>query len=142
MSSPLNLAFLWHMHQPDYRDHASGDFFLPWVYLHAIKDYTDMAFHLEQHPQVKATVNFVPILLDQLEDYEQQFTTGQIRDPLLRLLARENLNDLSTAERDLVLRSCFRSNHHSMVAPYHAYKRLSDLHKMLEPGGDTELAYL
>ncbi len=142
MSSPLNLAFLWHMHQPDYRDHASGDFFLPWVYLHAIKDYTDMAFHLEQHPQVKATVNFVPILLDQLEDYEQQFTTGQIRDPLLRLLARENLNDLSTAERDLVLTSCFRSNHHSMVAPYHAYKRLSDLHKMLEPGGDTELAYL
>jgi len=56
------------MHQPDYRDHASGEFLLPWVYLHAIKDYTDMAFHLEQHPQVKVTVNFVPVLLDQLED--------------------------------------------------------------------------
>jgi len=58
------------------------------------------------------------------------------------LLARENLNDLNAAERDLVLTSCFRSNHHSMVAPYHAYKRLSDLYKMLEPGGSTELAYL
>ncbi|MCX7195181.1 MAG: glycoside hydrolase, partial [Proteobacteria bacterium] len=99
MSRPIDLVFLWHMHQPDYRDHASGDFLLPWVYLHAIKDYTDMAYHLEQHPQVKAIVNFVPVLLDQLEDYEQQFTTGQMRDPLLRLLARENLNDLNAAER-------------------------------------------
>ncbi|CAH1387728.1 glycoside hydrolase family 57 protein [Candidatus Nitrotoga sp. M5] len=142
MSRPLDLIFLWHMHQPDYRDYASGDFLLPWVYLHAIKDYADMAFHLEQHPQVKGTVNFVPVLLDQLEDYEQQFATGQIRDPLLRLLARENLSDLNKAERDLALTSCFRSNHYSMVEPYHAYKRLSDLYKMLEPGGDIELDYL
>ena len=142
MSKPLNLVFLWHMHQPDYRDHASGEFLLPWVYLHAIKDYTDMAHHLEQHPQVKAVVNFVPVLLDQLEDYGQQFASGQIRDPLLRLLARENLDDLSAAERELVLDSCFRSNHHKMVAPYPAYKRLSDLFKMLETGGNAALAYL
>lgn len=141
MSRPLDLAFLWHMHQPDYRDHASGEFLLPWVYLHAIKDYSDMAFHLEQNPQIRVTVNFVPVLLDQLEDYEQQFVTGQIRDPLLRLLARENLNDLSETEREFVLTSCFRSNHHSMVAPYQAYKRLSELFKILESGSSTELAY-
>ncbi len=142
MSKPLDLVFLWHMHQPDYRDYSTGDFVLPWVYLHAIKDYTDMAYHLEQHPQVKAVVNFVPVLLDQMEDYEQQFATGQMRDPLLRLLARENLNDLSEEERDLVLDSCFRSNHTKMVAPYPAYKRLFDLFKVLEPGGDAALSYL
>lgn len=142
MTKPLDLVFLWHMHQPDYRDYATGDFLLPWVYLHAIKDYTDMAYHLEQHPQVKAVVNFVPVLLDQLEDYEQQFFSGQIRDPLLRLLAREDLSNLSKAERDLVLDSCFRSNHTKMVAPYPAYKRLSDLFKLLEPGGDSGLAYM
>ena len=142
MTKPLNLVFLWHMHQPDYRDSASGDFLLPWVYLHAIKDYTDMAYHLEQHPQMKAVVNFVPVLLDQLEDYQQQFASGQIRDPLLRLLARENLNDLNATERGLVLDSCFRSDHHKMVAPYPAYKRLSDLFKMLEPDGSVALAYL
>lgn len=142
MSRPLDLAFLWHMHQPDYRDHASGEFLLPWVYLHAIKDYSDMAFHLEQHPNVRVTVNFVPVLLDQLEDYEQQFATGQIRDPLLRLLVRENLNDMSESERGLILASCFRSNHHSMVEPYQPYKRLSELFKMLEPGGNAGLAYL
>ncbi len=142
MTKPLNLVFLWHMHQPDYRDYASGEFLLPWVYLHAIKDYTDMAHHLEQHPQMKAVVNFVPVLLDQLEDYTQQFATGQIRDPLLRLLARDNLDDLSVAERELVLNSCFRSDHNKMVAPYPTYKRLSDMFKMLETGGNAALAYL
>ena len=135
MSKPLDLVFLWHMHQPDYRDYSTGDFVLPWVYLHAIKDYTDMAYHLEQHPQVKAVVNFVPVLLDQLEDYEQQFASGEIRDPLLRLLTRENLNDLTEEERLLVLDSCFRSNHTKMVAPYPSYKRLFDLFKSLEPHG-------
>ncbi len=142
MKKSLDLVFLWHMHQPDYRDYTSGDFLMPWVYLHAIKDYTDMAYHLEKHPQMKAVVNFVPVLLDQLEDYEQQFSSGQIRDPLLRLLARENMDDLEQVERDLILRSCFLSNHAKMVAPYPAYKRLSDLFKLLEPEGEAALSYL
>ena len=142
MTKPLDLVFLWHMHQPDYRDSATGDFLLPWVYLHAIKDYTDMAYHLEQHPQMKAVVNFVPVLLDQLEDYQQQFASGDIRDPLLRLLARNNLNDMSAEERNLALDSCFRSHHHNMLAPYPAYKRLFELFKTLEAGGSTTLAYL
>ncbi len=142
MSKPIDLVFLWHMHQPDYRDHATGDFLLPWVYLHAIKDYTDMAYHLEQHPQVRAVVNFVPVLLDQLEDYAQQFSSGQIRDPLLRLLVCENLNELSEDERDLVLVSCFRTNHHKMIEPYPTYSRLYNLYKTLEPGGSDGLAYL
>ncbi len=90
----LRLVLLWHMHQPDFRDFNTGEFTQPWVYLHAIKDYTDMAAHLENHPGVHAVVNLVPILLDQLEDYADQFATGKIRDPLLRLLARENLDDI------------------------------------------------
>ena len=65
----LDLVFLWHMHQPDYRDHATGEFRRPWTYLHALKDYTDMAARLEGHPQVRAVVNLVPVLLDQIEDY-------------------------------------------------------------------------
>lgn len=35
---PLTLVLLWHMHQPDYRDYATGEFREPWVYLHAIKE--------------------------------------------------------------------------------------------------------
>lgn len=101
-----------------------------------------MAYHLEQHPQVKVVVNFVPVLLDQLEDYQQQFATGNIRDPLLRLLARENLQDVSDAERNLIIDSCFRSDHNKMVAPYPFYKRLYDIYKLLEPGGAVAISYL
>ena len=47
---PVELVLLWHMHQPDYRNYETGEFMLPWVYLHAIKDYSDMVAHLEAHP--------------------------------------------------------------------------------------------
>ena len=61
----LDLVILWHMHQPDFRDHATGEFAQPWVYLHAIKDYNDMAAHLEAHPGMRVVLNFTPVLLDQ-----------------------------------------------------------------------------
>ncbi|MDX8379052.1 MAG: glycoside hydrolase family 57 protein [Gallionella sp.] len=142
MKKPLNLVFLWHMHQPDYRDYATGDFVLPWVYLHAIKDYTDMAYHLERHPKVKVVLNFVPILLDQLEDYTAQFATGQLRDPLLRLLTHKDTAAFTWDERQCVLDSCFRSSHAKMIAPYPAYKCLWDLFQLLEKNGAASLAYL
>ena len=43
----LKLVLCWHMHQPWYREHLNGDYRLPWVYLHALKDYSDMAAHFE-----------------------------------------------------------------------------------------------
>ena len=138
----LNLILCWHMHQPDYRDYASGEFVLPWTYLHAVKDYTDMVFHLEQQSQARAVVNFVPVLLDQLEDYAQQFKTGDIRDPLLRLLARENMHDLSVDERDLLLDRCFRCNHTTMIAPYPSYQRLLKMFREIDEHEDRHFDYL
>ena len=133
---PVELVLLWHMHQPDYRNYETGEFMLPWVYLHAIKDYSDMAAHLEAHPRMKAVVNFVPVLLDQLEDYATQFASGEIRDPLLRLLAIPSLDDVSEEDRLRAFDSCFRSNHLTMMQPYPAYKRLYDIHEMLREYGD------
>ena len=134
----LELIFLWHMHQPDYRDHADGGFTLPWVYLHVIKDYADMAAHLERHPQVRAVVNFVPVLLDQIEDYAAQFASGQWRDPLLALLAMPDLKDISAVDRKLLLDSCFRSNHLNMIAPFPRYRRLQELFRVV--GEQREVA--
>src|SRR5512139_1138900 len=69
MTDPrLPVVLLWHMHQPPYRDALSGRYVLPWTYLHAIKDYTDMAAHLEEVPGAKAVVNFTPVLIGQIED--------------------------------------------------------------------------
>jgi alpha-amylase/alpha-mannosidase (GH57 family) len=141
MKRSADLVLLWHMHQPDYRDYSTGDFLLPWTYLHAIKDYTDMAYHLERHPKVRAVVNFVPVLLDQLEDYVDQFDTGRLRDPLLRMLAHENTNEFSTEQQQLVIDACFRGNHTKMISPYPAYKRLWDLYSRLQADGEPPLSY-
>lgn len=138
----VDLVLLWHMHQPDYRDYSTGDFLLPWTYLHAIKDYTDMAYHLERHPKVRAVVNFVPVLLDQIEDYVDQFSSGHLRDPLLRMLAHENTDAFTVEQRQLVLDACFRSNHTKMISPYPAYKRLWDLYSRLQVDTDPPLSYL
>ncbi len=152
----LDLVFLWHMHQPDYRDHgavgtgkkvgagdtATGEFVLPWVYLHAMKDYVDMATHLERHPQIRCVVNFVPVLLDQIEDYAQQFASGQFRDPLLRMLATPELDNIGDAERQLLLATCFRGNHITMLAPFPHYKRLHDLYLLLSHDNETACRYL
>lgn len=140
--SGIDLVLVWHMHQPDYRDTATGEFRLPWVYLHALKDYTDMAWHLEQHPRMRAVVNFVPVLLDQLEDYADQLATGRLRDPLLRLLARPADRPLTEAERDHAIDQCFHANHHQMIAPFPAYRRLWELAKQVEGYGRGAVGYL
>lgn len=142
----LDLVFLWHMHQPDYRDHGGAadraEFLLPWVYLHAIKDYADMAAHLERHPQIRCVVNLVPVLVEQIDDYADQFATGRFRDPLLRLLATPDLGAIVNADRRLLLETCFRNNHVTMLAPFPQYKRLHDLYLLLAPQGEDATRYL
>jgi alpha-amylase/alpha-mannosidase (GH57 family) len=138
----LYLNLYWHMHQPDYRDTLTGQYVLPWTYLHAIKDYTDMAWHLEANPQARVTFNFVPVLLDQLEDYSDQFATGDIRDPLLALLAEEALDNISTEQCNLIIDSCFKSHHEKMLAPFAHYQRLHNIYKALQIEGSAAFNYL
>src|SRR5690606_7609111 len=80
----------------------------------------------------KAVVNFVPVLLDQLEDYVDQFSSGQIRDPLLRLLAEPDLESISDEDQERILTNCFKANHNTMLKPYPAYARLHDLYDTLQ----------
>jgi len=60
------------MHQPFYKDALTGRYSLPWVRLHAAKDYLHMAEVLAEYPRVKATFNFVPSLVEQIEDYAER----------------------------------------------------------------------
>ena len=69
MSHPLYLSFIWHMHQPYYRNAVTGECSMPWVRLHATKDYVDMVKRLEPFPDLHQTFNLVPSLLDQLQEY-------------------------------------------------------------------------
>ncbi|MCW5574015.1 MAG: glycoside hydrolase, partial [Steroidobacteraceae bacterium] len=88
MTGRLPVVLLWHMHQPDYRDALTGESVQPWTALHALKDYSDMAAHLEANPQARAVVNFTPVLLEQLEDLAREVTAHlaggtPLRDPVL-----------------------------------------------------------
>jgi len=75
--SRVNLVILWHMHQPQYRDPATGRYLLPWTRLHALKDYWGMVKILEEFPGVHATFNFVPLLAEQIQEY----ASGQFQEP-------------------------------------------------------------
>ncbi|MDP1755180.1 MAG: glycoside hydrolase family 57 protein [Methylotenera sp.] len=129
----LYLNLYWHMHQPDYRDLATNEYVLPWTYLHAIKDYSDMAYHLEINPAARVSFNFVPILLEQLEDYTQQFKQNTIRDPLLALLIKKDLENINIDQCHLIVQSCFKSHHEKMLSPFPNYQRLLQLYQLVEP---------
>jgi alpha-amylase/alpha-mannosidase (GH57 family) len=128
---PLEVVLCWHMHQPQYCDLSTGEYHLPWTYLHAIKDYVDMAAHLENHPGMRAVVNFAPILLEQLDDYSEQlklYLRGgkQVRDPLLAAL------DNPVMPRDCeqclpLIRACLRANRERLIDRYPAYRKLAEM---------------
>ncbi len=142
MVQRLDLVLFWHMHQPDYRDAATGECLLPWVYLHALKDYSDMAAHFERHPAMRAVVNFVPVLTRQVDDYLAQFASGEFRDPLLRALAIEDPAQLCARDRAQVLDLCFRANPRTMIEPFAGYARLAELHRRCTSDGVDLTDYL
>jgi alpha-amylase/alpha-mannosidase (GH57 family) len=120
------------MHQPYYRQGLTGEYRLPWVYLHGIKDYSDMAAHLESHPEMRAVVNFVPVLLEQIDDYAQQITrfldTGSaMQDGLLNLLAGIAPIPSDEAARLQLIRDCQRCHAPRMIHPYPAFSALLQL---------------
>ncbi|NWF39226.1 glycoside hydrolase family 57 [Mariprofundus sp. NF] len=129
MSKPLSVIFYWHMHQPFYCEADTGNYHLPWVYLHAMKDYTDMAEILSQLPRAKAVINYVPSLTAQIEDYAahlREFLNGDaksLNDPLLAALAHKS-GEYSEAERSFLLEACFRLNHERNMHRYPDYSRL------------------
>ncbi len=125
----MRVVLMWHMHQPEYRNLRTATVHLPWTYLHAIKDYVDMAAHLEAIPGAKSVVNFAPILLEQIEDYIAQITAylgghGTIRDPVLAGLAEPALPGDQNARLHLI-QDCLRANRERMIDRFEAYARLA-----------------
>lgn len=128
-TSRLNVVLCWHMHQPWYRNGLQGDYRLPWVYLHALKDYSDMAAHLEQHPQMTAVVNFAPILLEQLDDYAQQLSAylskgSPMADRLLNLLAGVEAIPSDKTQRSELIAECQRCHAPTMIHTHPPFQRL------------------
>jgi len=117
----IYLCFLWHMHQPFYKDLISGEYKLPWTRMHALKDYYGMVRILEEFPGIRQTFNLVPSMMVQIEEY----ASGQARDPFLDL-ALKPAESLTPEEQTSVLRHFFHANPARMIFRYPRYKELYD----------------
>jgi len=149
----LNVVLAWHMHQPYYREGLDGAYHLPWVYLHGIKDYSDMAAHLERHPGMRLVVNFAPVLLEQLDDYAVQLAAllrdgTPTQDAMLNLLAGAMPIPADADARLRIIRDCQRCHAPRMIHPYPAFHRLLRMIGATEDAGvanqgvEWHLAYL
>ncbi|MDF1581684.1 MAG: glycoside hydrolase family 57 protein [Methyloprofundus sp.] len=137
----LKLVLCWHMHQPEYRDLQTGEFQLPWTYLHVIKDYVDMVAHLEAEPNAKAVVNFAPILLEQIEDYAKQVNCFlhdhiEMKDPLLAALATSSI-PANIDDRQELINNCMRANRERQIDRYPAFKNLVQMAEWIQRNADA-----
>ncbi|HEY8510125.1 MAG TPA: glycoside hydrolase family 57 protein [Steroidobacteraceae bacterium] len=137
MSSPARLpvVLMWHMHQPHYRDALTGRYVLPWTYLHATKDYVDMAAHLESNPRARAVVNFTPVLIEQLQELADAIashlrTGSPLPDPVLALLGPDPVPQ-APAERLDAIRACLRANRKQMIERFGPYLELATIAETL-----------
>lgn len=134
---PLHLAILWHQHQPRYfKDPGTGEYLEPWVRIHGIKDYYDMAAMLQAYPKMKFTVNLTPVLLSQLEDMISG-KQGHIPiigrkpgympgcDKWVRLTLTPP-DSLTYEEKAAILRNFFRMPRETMIDPYPRFRELAD----------------
>src|SRR5438309_10269169 len=113
------VAILWHMHQPYYEDLVTHEHILPWVRLHALKDYYGMVALLREFPAVKMTFNLVPSLLVQLE----AFAADRARDRFLDLSLKP-ADDLTDADAVFILENFFHAQRQRMIDAYPRYAEL------------------
>jgi alpha-amylase/alpha-mannosidase (GH57 family) len=118
-TKPIYLALFWHMHQPFYKDVRTGKHVMPWVRLHATKDYVDMVEVLEEFPGVQATFNLVPSLMEQVEELASGVATDLVWDMTVR--PAHHLND---GEKRFLLDKFFQCHYDNMIRPYPRYREL------------------
>ncbi|MEN3037897.1 MAG: glycoside hydrolase family 57 protein [Candidatus Kryptonium sp.] len=114
---PIRVAFLWHMHQPYYKE--DGEYLLPWVRFHGIKDYWDMVRILDDYPKIKQNFNLAPSLIVQILDY----VNNKAEDKILKL-TKKKPQDLSEDDKFEILKNFFIANFERMIKPYPRYLEL------------------
>ncbi|MEQ1575499.1 MAG: glycoside hydrolase family 57 protein [Vicinamibacterales bacterium] len=118
----LYVAWLWHQHQPLYRDPAApdarGSYRYPWVRLHAIRDYYSMPALAAEH-EVHVTFNLTPVLLRQIDDYVQNGATDSALD-----LTRCPAETLTRAQVEDLLSTFFDADWHNQVYVHPRYREL------------------
>lgn len=120
------------MHQPCYKHPETGVYVLPWVRLHAVKGYYDMARLHEDSPHFRSTFNFSGSLLSQLSDY----ASGGIKEKFLELSLKP-ASALEKNERQEILWNFFSLNWETMAEPFPAYKKLLHIRRQIKSRQDA-----
>jgi len=130
----IPLAIVWHQHQPYYKDLVSGEMVLPWVRLHGVKDYYGMARLLAEFPGVKCTINLVPSMLAQLQDY----VDGKATD---RFLSSTEIpaDELTADDACFILDHFFMAQWDRMIRVHPRYKQLLDMRRVGKCGARQAL---
>lgn len=115
----IKLAFYWHMHQPYYKNLLTGEYALPWVRLHALKDYYGMVAILKDFPKIKNNFNIVPSLLTQIQDY-----VDKKAEEAYIILSNKPAQELTEDEKLFILKNFFSANLKHMIKPYERYYEL------------------
>ncbi len=115
----LGVAFIWHMHQPFYKDGLGGKYLMPWVRLHGVKDYFPMAALVEEFDDIKVTFNLVPSLVEQINDYTLNDATDTFLDLTLKKAASLTLTDKVD-----ILNNFFKVNFNRFIEPNARYSEL------------------
>jgi alpha-amylase/alpha-mannosidase (GH57 family) len=131
--APTSLAIVWHQHQPYYPDDVGGENPMPWVRLHATKDYLGMALHLEEVPEFRCTINLVPSLLHQLEAYVDGATDDHL------MLSIRPADGLTRDEALSLLDSFFMAFPDTMIRPHPRYHELYMLRSAWNTGASQAL---
>jgi alpha-amylase/alpha-mannosidase (GH57 family) len=115
----LYLAFIFHMHQPYYKNLLTQEAGLPWVRLHGVKDYLDMVSILGKYPKIRQTFNLVPSLIEQIEDY----ANNTVKERFLELSYKRNA-DLTPQDKEFILRNFFSINKEKVISLFPRYYEL------------------
>lgn len=117
MMKPLRIAFLWHLHQPDYL--SNGEYLLPWTRFHGVKDYYDFPEILFDHPNIKQNFNLVPSLLKQIDNYSNGIYFDKVFN--LSLIDPENL---TRNQKEEILTNFFYCNRYNQIEKYPRFNEL------------------
>lgn len=137
VGKPIYLAIVWHQHQPRYFKDSTGEYLKPWVRLHCIKDYYDMASILQGYPDIHLTINLTPVLLNQIEDMINIWESGKWPDTYMRLTMKP-AEQLSPDEKAFIVQNFFSANWDNKIKIWPRYRELLDK-RVYNPDGSVNV---
>ena len=116
---------------------------MPWTRLHATKDYYYMGALLKNYPEIRATFNYSPSLLRQLEDYTGNYDTLLKNEEFLSI-SDGKISELSLEDKLFIIEKFFPacSSSNNFIEKSARFKQLYTRLKTAEGGGLEEKAGL